>query len=274
MKNILIIGANGQLGRELSELYPESYKLYHGNQGENEIDLYNIHGIIKKISSIEPELIINASSITNVDKCEDLKDYSYNVNGHSLKFITEYCRSVNIPLIQISTDYVFDGKSSLYREDSIPDPVNYYGFSKLVGDIYANSYDKSLIIRTSGVYGFKNNFPLFVYTLLKDNKIINVIPGYYSPIHAFNLALSIKKLIDLKVFGIVNVAGLRLSRLELANKIAEYFNLNKSLIKISDINFKAKRPFDSSLNIEKAKKLLNFDFYSIDSNLKAFSKNI
>jgi dTDP-4-dehydrorhamnose reductase len=274
MDKILIIGADGQLGRELSKLFPDSYKLYHSGHGENNIDLSETNKLIQKLKAITPDIVINASSLTNVDKCEEFKDYAYKINGYSLKYITEYCRSNDIKLIHISTDYVFDGNSSLYKEDSIPDPINYYGFSKLIGDIYADSYEKSLVIRTSGVYGFKNNYPLFVYNSLKNNNYIKAIPGYYSPIHAYNLALSIKKLMDLKIYGVINIAGIRVSRLELAYKIAEYFNLDKKLISEVKTNLKAKRPFDSSLNIEKAKSLIDFDFYSLNSNLKAFENNI
>ncbi|WP_393972164.1 NAD(P)-dependent oxidoreductase [Oxyplasma meridianum] len=274
MNNILIIGADGQLGKELSKLYPESKKLYHKDHGELNLNLFNEDDIINKLSKINPNIIINTASLTNVDKCEKEKEYAYKVNGYSLKIITEYARSKNIYLIHISTDYVFNGNSSYYSEESIPDPINYYGFSKLIGDIYINSYNKSLIVRTSGVYGYKNNFPLFVYNSLKDNKNINIIKGYYSPIHAYNLALAIQKLIDNNIYGIINIAGIRISRINFANKIADFFNLNKELINENEVKMYAKRPYDSSLNIDKAKSLINFDFYSLNSNLDIFKKEI
>ena len=274
MDKILIIGADGQLGKELSKIFPDSIKLYHKNHDSFNIDLSNKNEIKNKLHSIKPDIIINAASITNVDKCEELQDYAYRVNGYSLKIITEYSRTKDIPLIHVSTDYVFKGDSSLYKESSIPNPVNYYGLSKLVGDIYVNSYYKSLIVRTSGVYGHKNNFPLFVYNSLKENKEVNIINGYYSPIHSYNLAKTINELLNLEIYGIINVAGIRISRFEFANKIAEYFNLDMNLIKELNVNFKARRPYDSSLNINKVKSLINFDFYSLDSNLKIFKNNL
>ena len=111
---------------------------------------------------------------------------------------------------------------------------------------------------------------------MKNGEVVNAIKGFYSPIHAENLAKAIEKLIDLKEVGIINVAGERVSRMELALDIAEYFGLDKNMIAESDMvqPIKARRPFDSSLDITKAKRLIAFDFYTMRSNLEALRSSI
>ena len=111
-------------------------------------------------------------------------------------------------------------------------------------------------------------------TLKKGDKL-NTINGYYSPIHSRNLAKAIAELIDKDFNGIINVCGEKISRYDLALKISKRFGLNGVIEKMDNIqNLKAKRPFDSSLYIGFSKSILNFDFYSADSNLKEFEKTV
>jgi len=137
----------------------------------------------------------------------------------------------------------------------------------LLGDIYALSYDDSLVIRTSGIFRNKG-FPIYVYKTLKENKEVNAFRGYYSPISARKLAEAINEIIQYRKTGIINIAGERISRYELALKIKEKFNLNGIIKEVDNVkSWVAKRPFDSSLDISRAKKLLSVDFYSLDENL-------
>lgn len=276
MQNVLIIGAGGQLGRELSRIYNNSFKLFHANSGTENIDISNEEDLENRIRNIDPDIIINASALANVDRCEKERDYALMVNGLSVRTMVRCARSLNVPFIHVSTDYVFDGIEGSYSENSSPNPINYYGLSKLVGDIYSNSYEGSLIVRTSGVYGYTNNFPKFVYNALKDGKQVNAIPGFYSPIHARNLAVAISDLVNNNTRGIINVAGERVSRIALAKHIADFFELPEDLIsESSEIkSMIARRPFDSSLNIDRAKSLLKTDFFSIRSNLEHFRETV
>ncbi|MFP3132255.1 MAG: NAD(P)-dependent oxidoreductase, partial [Candidatus Nanopusillus sp.] len=102
----------------------------------------------------------------------------------------------------------------------------------------------------------------------KENKEVNAFKGYYSPISARKLAEAINEIIQYKKTGIINIAGERISRYELALKIKEKYNLDVIVKEVDNIkSWIAKRPFDSSLDISKAKKLLSIDFYSLDENL-------
>lgn len=273
---VVILGAGGQVGRELSQLYPGAKSFFHKSEGADIIDLAKQDDIEKKILEVKPKIIINAAALANVDLCEKDKPLSYSVNGLSLFTITKIARKLDASLYHISTDYVFDGSEGNYSERSIPNPINYYGFSKLIGDTFALSYEKSAIIRTSGVFGHSNNFPIFVINTLKGNKQVNAIKGYYSPIHAKILAMAIRDLIDTNFYGMINVAADKISRYEFATKLADRFNLDRNLINEveSPVNMFAKRPFDSSLDISLAKKILGYDFHSVDVNLDAFASSL
>lgn len=273
---VVILGAGGQVGRELSQLYPGAKSFFHKSEGADIIDLAKQDDIEKKILEVKPKIIINAAALANVDLCEKDKHLSYSVNGLSLFTITKIARKLDASLYHISTDYVFDGSEGNYSERSIPNPINYYGFSKLIGDTFALSYEKSAIIRTSGVFGHSNNFPIFVINTLKGNKQVNAIKGYYSPIHAKILAMAIRDLIDTNFYGMINVAADKISRYEFAIRLADGFNLDRNLINEveSPVNMFAKRPFDSSLDISHAKKILGYDFHSVDVNLDALASSL
>lgn len=269
----MILGESGQLGRSLSSLFPEA-DTYGHSINNRKVDVTNFESLKEIFVSQKPEIVFNASAFTNVDAAELEKERAFAVNSLGVKNIAILCRNYSSKLIHFSTDYVFDGKEGRYTEDSVPDPINYYGFSKSVGEAYALSVQSSLVIRTSGVYGYGKNFPRFVYDNLNARKKVTVIDGYYSPITSDLLANSIKYIIDChpNLTGILNIAGERISRFDLAKTIARTFDLDSNLIaKVTSLpNMKALRPYDSSLDISKAKKIVDFDFYSEYANMQSF----
>ncbi|MEM1649250.1 NAD(P)-dependent oxidoreductase, partial [Saccharolobus sp.] len=236
--------------------------------GGYRLDLENFSQLEDFIIKKRPDVIINTASMTDVDKCEVERERAYRVNAEAVKHIVRASRVIEAYLIHIITDYVFDGQKGLYKEEDLPNPVNYYGLSKLLGETYALSYDDSLVVRTSGVFRHKG-YPVYVYKTLKEDKEVSAFKGYYSPISARKLAEAISELIQYRKTGILNVAGERISRVDLAMKIKDKFNLGGSIKEVDYVKgWIAKRPFDSSLDISKAKKILSIDFYSLDENLR------
>ena len=274
--DIMILGSGGQLGSELHKLYRDAICYDHSPNGPNSIDFQNLERLETEIINSNVKWVLNSAAFTNVDACETNKELAYKVNGLAVRTIVRASKKINANLLHVSTDYIFDGSTGHYKEYDFPNPVNYYGISKLIGETFAHTYEKSIIVRTSGVYGSKNNFPNFVYKNLKESKRVKVLDGYYSPIHATNLALAIKSLIENNRFGLYNVAGIRTSRLDLALQIAMKYNFDSTLIERVDKieSFKAVRPFDSSLDISSAKKIFDFDFYSYESNLRCLDNTI
>lgn len=276
MSGTLIFGG-GQLGQSLKEFFPEATVVYHSGDSGNIADISDLKSVERIFHRSKPETVINTAAFTDVDGCETDRERAFTTNAVGVHNIVRMCREFSAKLIHISTDYVFSGDDGIYLENSIPNPINYYGYSKSVGDAFALSLDNTLIVRTSGVFGTNRNFPIFVYNNLKQGKVVNALNGYYSPISSHLLAKSIMELTRIRdIQGIINVAGTRVSRVDFATKIAEAFSLNKSLVRSEDAipSMKARRPFDSSLDISKAKGLLDFDFYSLDANLKVFSESI
>lgn len=238
--------------------------------GGTRLDVLQELNVIDLVLKFKPNIIINLSALTNVDRCEVDKDLAYKINAMSVKFITRAAMVNNSYLVHISTDYVFDGEKGMYKEDDFPNPINYYGLTKLIGETFALSYDLSLVVRTSGVFGGKFNFPKFVMDNLKKGNTVKVIKdSFYSPISAKFLAKAILDILPIRITGIIHIAGERISREDLAKRIGSRLG-KEGLIDIvneNEMKWKAKRPRDSSLDISKAKKLISFNFYDIDKNL-------
>lgn len=277
MNKFMILGAGGQLGMELANLYPNSVRVFHfpSELGQS-VDLSDYTSLSETIEREEPDILINAAALANVDMCEKNHALAYAVNGKAPGIMAHVCNNLGAKFVHVSTDYVFDGNEGNYSEASVPNPINYYGLSKLVGDVHALSYPDSLVVRTSGVFGYNKNFPMFVLDALNAGKEVNAMAGHYSPIHASNLASAISELVVMEEKGLINVAGSRTSRYDLAVKIADAFSLERSLIskvdKVASMN--AKRPFDSSLNSSKALSMIKTDFYSLDSNISAMKRTL
>lgn len=275
-RKALIFGAGGQVGSELVKLIPDSLPIFHDSSESGiRMDTTDAVKVEDLILKTRPDVIINAAAFTNVDVCETNKENALRINAESVKHMVRAASVTNSFFVHISTDYVFDGKKGMYNEKSVPNPINYYGLSKLLGDWAALSYDNSLVVRTSGVFGYKQNYPRFVVSQLESGKEINAVRSYYSPVHAKLLAESIIELIILRRTGIINVAGPRISRYQLALEIAKRIGVTTDKLTEldnSDMKWTANRPFDSSLDCSLAKRLLSGTFYDLDSNLDLLLK--
>lgn len=160
-KKILILGAKGSLGGELQKVFSPDNEVLGWDRGE--IDITDRELILKKISDVKPELVINAAAYNAVDKCEE-DDNEYElakkINIDGPKFLAEACLKISATLIHYSTDYVFDGKNQGgYAETAEPAPINRYGKSKFHGEKRILEYSgkglKWHLIRTSKLFGPK-----------------------------------------------------------------------------------------------------------------------
>ncbi|MFP3205651.1 MAG: NAD(P)-dependent oxidoreductase [Metallosphaera yellowstonensis] len=258
---ILILGY-GQLGSELASLIPDSLVVYRSQGPSNGVrmDVTDFGAIEDLILKRRPKAIINTVAVTDVDACEVRREEAFKTNGEVVRHLARVARVVEAHLIHVSTDYVFDGEKGMYSEVDVPNPINYYGLTKLVGESYALSYDDSLVVRTSGVYGRKG-FPLYVYNALREGKEVKAFRGYFSPTWARALAEAIVELLKLGKTGVLHVAGPRVSRYELALSIAERMKLKELVREVEEVpGWRARRPLDSSLDSSRARRLLSTDF--------------
>jgi len=163
---ILISGGKGQVGSELTaEAIKRAYTVF--SYGSKELDIGNIEQLNGMVNKIKPDVIINAAAYTAVDKAETEQDLAYAVNSLGSENLAKICKQYDIPLLHISTDYVYNGeKQTAYTEDDQADPIGVYGASKLEGDKkIAAIWHKYIILRVSWVFGEQGNN--FVKTMLR-----------------------------------------------------------------------------------------------------------
>jgi dTDP-4-dehydrorhamnose reductase len=197
---VLVSGKNGQLGKELQDIASsnKNYQFIFFDREElNITDEVALKNIFQKYS---PSFFINCAAYTAVDKAETEKEIAYQINAEAVGNIAKQCNQFNTTLIHISTDYVFDGKSTQpYKEDDKTNPVNYYGYTKLKGEELAlQNNPNTIIIRTSWVYSeYGNNFVKTMLRLMNERKEINVVSDQVgSPTYARDLAEAILSIVN------------------------------------------------------------------------------
>jgi dTDP-4-dehydrorhamnose reductase/glucose-1-phosphate thymidylyltransferase short form len=170
--NILILGANGMLGHDLTTVFPGARLC-----GHKDLDITDGAAVKAYILEMKPDLVINAAAYTNVDGCEDDPETAFAVNGDAPGYIAAACREVGAVLVHYSTDYVFDGTKTEYAESDKPNPINVYGASKLRGEQkIAENMDDYRIIRTSWLFGrHGKNFVETIRHLSRENETVRVV---------------------------------------------------------------------------------------------------
>ena len=273
---ILVTGANGQLGSELSFL-----SLIHNNftwilTDINELDLADVKNLESNIANIFPDIIINCAAYTNVDKAESEKELANTLNFKAVDIISKWSSVNKKKLIHISTDYVFDGSSETpLKEDADTSPINVYGTTKLNGEnVCLKNDSSSIIIRTSWVYSsFGNNFVKTMYTLMKERESLNIINDQIgSPTYAKDLAETIINIINYKdwIPGLYHYSNEgEVSWFDFARSIKNYFGLSTDLYQISSDEYPtaARRPSYSLLDKSKIKTTFNIKVPSYEDSL-------
>lgn len=259
MKKILVIGKNGMLGSELYERLNNNSSYITQATALEDLDICNKENVFEVVNTFKPDYIINCAAYTNVDGCESNVELANNVNGSAIKNLAEAANTTNATLIQISTDYVFNGNlplEKIYTEDMETEPVNAYGVSKLIGENYAKTANKYYILRTAWLYGNGKNFVRTMLNLSKTHNEINVVSDQFgSPTSTTTLCEIIEKILEKNPeYGIYHTTNEGfISWYDFAKKIFEIKNID---IKVNPILSKdyptvAKRPFNSKLSKEK-----------------------
>ena len=204
MKKVLITGANGQLGRELTkQLRDKKVELILTDVGD--LDITNGAVVYFKVKDIKPDIIINCAAHTAVDKCETQKDLAYKINTIGAKNLAEAAYCVGADIVQVSTDYVFDGEAlKPITEFDSTNPQSVYGSSKLQGEILVRNLNpKSYIVRTAWLYGHGDNFVKNIINLSKTNESLKVVNDQHgTPTSTVDLSRVIIKLLEEKNYGL------------------------------------------------------------------------
>jgi dTDP-4-dehydrorhamnose reductase len=197
---VLISGKNGQLGKELQDIASSHQSIQFIFFDKDELNIAGDASLQAVFQKYSPSFFINCAAYTAVDKAETEQEKAYLVNAEAVSNIAKHCHQFKTKLIHISTDYVFDGQATQpYKEDDKTDPVNYYGYTKWLGEQLAlNNNPDTIVIRTSWVYStYGNNFVKTMLRLMKERKEINVVNDQLgSPTYAKDLAEAIVQIVD------------------------------------------------------------------------------
>jgi dTDP-4-dehydrorhamnose reductase len=195
---ILLLGANGQLGHELTHSFAGAGELVA--QDRHTTDLTSEEQLRAAIRAAEPDLILNAAAYTAVDRAESEPELAHAINAHAPRILAEEAARRNVLLVHYSTDYVFDGsKAGPWSEEDAPHPLNTYGTSKLAGEEAIRQVDgKHLIFRTSWVYApHGRNFLLTMLRLGQERDRLSIVNDQIgAPTTATALAQATRSIVD------------------------------------------------------------------------------
>ena len=287
---ILVTGSAGLVGHQLVKDLSSSHKVfscYNKSKSEfgipTKMDLLNHEMISNVLPEIKPDVVIHLGAMTGVDSCEKEESMAFDINTKATQIIAEQCSILDNFLIYVSTDYVFDGNSSMYHEDASPNPLSIYGKSKLGGEKMVQEFSSNwCIARTStpfGTHPTKKSFPTWIIENVKQKKQVNIVTDQItSPTYVPNLCQMLMEISEKNINGIIHTSGATsISRYKMAELIFEKFNLDKTLLKAvssDEMNWIAKRPKNSSLNISLANSVLDKKPQSIEQSLNQFFDEI
>ena len=284
IKKILVTGANGQLGWEITQL-AASYPMYEFIFADRSMfDLSKPELFESLIQQWAPQAIINTAAYTAVDKAEAEQALATLINAIAVAELARIAGKNDILFVTFSTDYVFNGNAtSPYLTDTIIDPVNFYGTTKAQGEDLALAVNpNTIIIRTSWVFSSHgNNFVKTMIRLMKERATLNVVSDQIGrPTYAKDLAIATLKIIDevsggKKIHGVYHYANKGVtSWFEFAQQIKKNAGLSCELIPIYTAQFPtpAKRPAYSVLDTQKMETAINIEIPSWEESLLACQK--
>jgi len=284
INKILVTGANGQLGWELTQL-AASYPMYEFIFADRSMfDLSKPELFESLILQWAPQAIINTAAYTAVDKAETEQDLANLINETAVAELARITGENDILFITFSTDYVFNGNAtSPYLTDTIIDPVNFYGTTKAQGELMALDVNpNTIIIRTSWVFSSHgNNFVKTMMRLMKERTTLNVVSDQIGrPTYAKDLAIATIKIVNevsdgKKIKGVYHFANKGVtSWFEFAQQIKKNARLSCDLLPINTAQFPtpAKRPAYSVLDTQKIETTINIDIPSWEESLLACQK--
>lgn len=298
MKKILITGSNGLLGQKLIDLYLKNndVKLIATARGINRyptddgyeyaiMDITSFEQVQEVIKKYKPHCIINTAAMTNVDQCEEDMVGAENLNINAVSHLIDAANQVDAHFIQLSTDFIFDGKAGPYKEDDEPNPLSFYGKTKLEAEkIIRTKSNKWSIIRTILVYGIvhdmsRSNIVLWAKNALEKGQPLRIVDDQFrSPTLAEDLAIGCQLVEQKEAEGIYNISGKdQMSIVSLVERVADYFQLDKTSIErvsSSTLNQPAKRPPITGFNLERSIKELGYNPHSFEEGIELLMRQL
>lgn len=280
---ILIVGASGFVGNNLYHSFKKNNVAVIGtccNKHEDGLVYFDM--LHQSLIDIHPDLsevthVIFCAAISNISTCFNDPEFSRQINVVKTWALINECFSHNIVPIFLSSDYVFDGETGLYKDNDIRIPTTMYGKQKKeVEDLLIDSTQAYLILRISKIYDFSAHPQSFIGSLrieLNDNQTLKMADDQvFSPTYVGDLVQLIHSAINANLSGLYNAGGCQAySRFEVANLVKRSFDISTGKVikcSIRDFPFTEPRPLNTSLNSTKISHILNFKLRSLEQVLE------
>ena len=298
MKRILVTGSNGLLGQKLTDISvrDKDIELIATSVGANrhplksgyiyeEFDIRDAQRLVELVEKYRPDAIINTAAMTNVDTCEAERDMCKALNVDAVGTLVAVCQKYNIHLVHVSTDFIFDGEDGPYSEEAKPNPLSYYGLTKLQAEEkLKSSSSRWAVLRTIIVYGIvsdmsRTNIVLWAKGALEKGVPINVVNNQWRmPTLAEDLAIGCILAVKKEAEGVFNISGKDLmSIIEIVERVADFFELDKSLIipiSAESLNQTARRPKKTGFVLDKAIRELEYQPRSFEEGMAVLDQQL
>lgn len=252
---VVVVGSKGMLAQDLIPMIAKEHETLSFDK--DRLDITDKKSVFDLVGRIEPDLVINCAAYNQVDQAETNREAAFRVNAYGVQQLAIACQEFGSALCHFSTDYVFDGKSTLpYQPYDQPNPISVYGASKRAGEVFVQSIlNRYYLIRTSSLYGKGgNNFVYTILRLAKENEVLRVVQDQMmSPTWTVNLAQGVVKLISSGNFGVYHLTDLTgggISWFEFAKEILKARGLHNEIEPTTSQEFirPARRPAYSVLD--------------------------
>jgi dTDP-4-dehydrorhamnose reductase len=291
---VLVTGANGLLGSRLVALLGarghsvsalgRGARRGDGPEAYTSVDLTEESAVSAALTAARPEVVVNAGSMTDVDRCESAALEAFRVNGVAPGTIARLTRALGAHLVHVSTDYVFDGEAGPYTEDAVPNPRGVYALTKHIGEQAVRALSDSwAIARTAVVYGWppagRPNFGAWLIQELRSGRPVRLFRDQYiSPSLAESVAEQVAEVAERRLSGVWNVCGADVvNRVQFGEALCAEFGLSTETIVptlLAEAKLKSPRPVRSGLRSDKAAAQLTARPLGLAASLARFHQTV
>ena len=286
MPRLLITGVSGLLGGHVFS-HAESSFLCLGTYNTfaapptfinwRQIDLTSSKDVLFLVNEFKPDCILHTAANSNLDDCERNPDAAKQVNVRATAHLVHASKQVDARFIYVSTDMVFDGTGSLYREEEKTNPISVYGRTKAEAESIVRQIDNSVIVRSALIYGRRQyggrSFSMWMEERLREGRSVPLYTDQFrTPVLVNNLAAILIELCSSSFIGTLHAGGTnRINRLSFGKQMCEILGYNSGLLRptsMGDVVSLAPRPRDVSLNVTKAMSILQTKLLSTKTGLE------